>query len=405
MRYLPILAAALALASPAAAQVVRGQDIVVGDYYANGVFRVDPATGAATLLRAGAPFQGVSDADVTRDGEVLICDWSAGAIFKLDQAGGLSTLAAGLPGPIRMAVDHDGSVAVTALTSGQLLRVSPAGVITTIASGFSRPFAIAVEPNGDYLVTEDLSGRLWSVDRMTGAKTLLSSGLNLAQGVALFANGDYAVSSGHPDFIKRVPRGGGQPVLLVGSPPLGNPDDVHADGAGGFFVAESGLPLGHRVTHVDALGNLTIVSASGLFQNPEGLGVAPSLRGPSQVFTGPGAVFTLHVDLPGDAGRPYRIVASRSAYPGQSLPPADWRGTPLNADALFRRTSGGGLPPFTQNWSGLLDANGRAIAALDLTGLPPGALAGTSVHLHAITRDPAAPSGIRSFSSVLTLRF
>jgi hypothetical protein len=405
MRCLPLLAATLALAAPAAAQIVRGQDIVVGDYYANGVFRVDPATGAATLLRAGAPFQGVADADVTRDGEVLICDWSAGTIFKLDQGGGLTTLASGLPGPIRMAMDHDGSVAVTALSSGQLLRVSPTGAVSTIASGFSRPFTVAVEPDGNYLVTEDFSGRLWRVDRITGAKILLTNGLDLAQGVALFVNGDVAVSSGHPDFIKRVPRAGGSPTLLVGSPPLGNPDDIHADGAGGFFVSESGLPLGHRITHVDALGNLTVVSSSGLFQNPEGLGIAPSLRGPTQVFTGPGAVFSLALDLPADAGRPYRIVAARSAHPGQSLPPFDWRGTPLNPDSVFRRTRQGDLPPITQNWSGLLDANGRASASLDFSTLAPGVFAGTSLHLHAITRDPAAPSGIRSFSNVLTLRF
>lgn len=405
MRHPAILLALLALATPASAQIVRGGDVVVGDYYANGVFRVDPVTGAATLLRSGAPFQGVSDADVTRTGEVLVCDWSAGSIFKLDAAGALTTLAAGLPGPIRMAMDHDGSVVVTALTSGQLLRVSSAGAVSTIAAGFARPFAVAVEPNGDYLVTEDFGGLLWSVDRITGAKTLISSGLNLTQGVAAFANGDYAVSSGHPDFIKRIPRGGGNAVLLVASPPLGNPDDLHADGSGGFFVSESGLPLGNRITHVDALGNLSVVSASPLLQNPEGLGLAPVLRGPSQVHTGPGAVFTLQLELQADAGLPYRIVASRSAYPGQAMSAGDWRGTPLNPDSVFQRTRLGDEPPFTQNWSGLLDANGRASATLNLSGLTPGAFAGTHLHLQAVTRDAASPSGFRSFSNVLTLRF
>lgn len=400
------LLAALPLCTPsAAAQIVRGNDIVVGDYYANGVFRVDPATGAATLLRAGAPFQGVSDADVTRNGEVLICDWGAGAIFALDQGGALTTLASGLPGPIRMAMDHDGSVVVTALTSGQLLRVSANGAVSTIAAGFARPFAVCVEPAGDYLVTEDLSGLLWRVDRSSGGKSLIASGLNLAQGVANFANGDYAVSSGHPDFIKRVPRAGGPATLLVGSPPLGNPDDLHADGAGGFFVSESGNPFGHRITHVDALGNLSVVSSDPLFQNPEGLGVAPSLRGPTQVFTGNGAIFTLRLELPAQAGKRYRIVAALSAFPGQAMPPGDPRGTPLNADALFARTRAGDAPPITQNWSGVLDAQGRASAVLNLTPLAPGALAGTSVQLHAVTLDPAAPSGFGAFSNLLTLRF
>jgi len=402
---LSLFTALLLCTSSATSQIVRGNDIVVGDYYANGVFRVDPVTGAAVLLRAGSPFQGVSDADVTRNAEVLICDWSAGTIFKLDQGNALSTLASGLPGPIRMAMDHDGSVVVTALTSGQLLRVSAGGAVSTIASGFARPFAVCVEPEGDYLVTEDLSGLLWRVDRLTGGKTLIAGGLNLAQGVANFANGDYAVSSGNPDFIKRIPRGGGPATLLVGSPPLGNPDDIHADGSGGFFVSESGNPFGHRITHVDALGNLIVVSSSPLFQNPEGLGVAPSLRGPTQVFTGGGANFTLLIEMPAEAGKRYRIVASRGAFPGQPMPPGDWRGTPLNSDVIFQRSRAGDAPPFTQNWSGVLDANGRASATLNLTPLAPGALTGTSLHLHAVTLNPASPSGFGSFSNVLTLRF
>ncbi len=402
---LTLLPVFLLSSGPASAQLVRGQDIVVGDFYANGVFRVDPVTGAATLLRSGPPFQGVADADVTRNGEVLVCDWSAGAIFKLDPGGALTTLASGLPGPIRMAMDHDGSVVVTALTSGQLLRVSPTGSVSTIASGFSRPFAVCVEPGGDYLVTEDLSGLLWRVDRLTGGKILISNGLSLTQGVANFANGDYAISSGNPDFIKRIPRAGGPATLLVGSPPLGNPDDIHGDGAGGFYVSESGTPFGNRITHVDALGNLVVVSASPLFQNPEGLGVAPSLRGPTQVFTGAGANFTLLLELPAAAGLRYRIVASRSAFPGQAMPPGDWRGTPLNPDLIFLQTRAGDVPPFTQNWSGVLDASGRAVATLNLTPLAPGALAGTSLHLHAVTLDPSAPSGFGDFSNLLTLRF
>ena len=58
-----------------------------------------------------------------------------------------------------------------------------------------------------------------------------------------------------------------------------------------------------------------------------------------------------------------------------------------------------------QNWSGVLDPNGRASATLNLTPLAPGALTGTSLHLHAVTLNPASPSGFGSFSNVLTLRF
>lgn len=402
---LGLLIGIAAFAPSLSAQLVRGGDVVVADYYANAVFRVDPVSGAVSMLHSGAPFAGVSDADVTRAGEVLICDFSAGAIHVLTPGSGVSTLAAGLSGPIRMAVDHDGSVIVTSLLSGELLRVRRNGVVSTIAFGFTRPMAVTVEPGGDYLVTEDTSGLLWRVDRLSGGRTLLAGGLSLAQGVANFSDGDYAVSSGHPDFVLRIPRAGGSPNLFVSSPPLGNPDDLHADGSGGFYVSESGSPLGNRITHLSADGVLSVVTASPQLLNPEGLGVAPSLSGPMQVSTGPGSQFSIFVDLPDDAGFAYRLVASRSAFPGQLMPAGDPRGTALNADALFSRTRQGDLPPFTRNWVGQLDGNGRAVALLNLSRLAPGALAGTSLHLHAVALSAAAPSGIRNFSNVMTLRF
>ncbi|TAH38738.1 MAG: hypothetical protein EYC70_05065 [Planctomycetota bacterium] len=399
------------MAAPVPAQLVRGGDLVVADFYANGAFRVTRA-GVVTPLYAGAPLLGPADVAVDGDLDVFIADFTGGAIYRIESTSLLVPVAGGISGPIRMAVDHNGDLIVTTLTSGQLLRVTQAGVATPIASGFFRPFGVTVEPGGDYLVTTDLNpsfqidGRLWRVDRATGNKMEIAGNLDLAEAVALFHDGDYAVASGNPDYVDRIDRVTGFRTRLVSSPPLGNPCDLVGDFAGGFYVSESGLPAGNRIVHVDAAGALTVVSASPLLLNPEGLARAPQLSGPTAPFTGPGADFDLLLDFPGEGGRPYKIVAALSVFPGIALPAPDPRGSPLNPDVLFLRTRMGDFSPFTSGWTGgALGPQGRARAALNLSSLAPGALAGMAVHLHAFTLDAAAPSGLRSFSNVLSLHF
>ena len=386
------------------AQMVQGGDVVMADFYANGVFRITPA-GQVTSLFAGPPLSGPADVAVDLEHAIFIADFNGDALWRLEDNGTLRLLAGGLGGPIRLTVDHDGALIVACLTAGALRRVTQAGSVSLIAGGFTRPFAVAVEPDGNYLVTEDTNGRLYRVERTTGTRTLLASGLNLVEGVALLADGDYAVASGNPDYIDRLDRTTGQRTRLVGSPPLGNPCDIEADFAGGLLVAESGLPAGNRLVHVDSSGALTVITSNGLLLNPEGIDRVPHLSGPTVAFTGPGAAFELTLDFPGEGGRAYKILAAQSVFPGQALGSGP-RGSMLNRDPLFLRTRTGDFPPYTGDWTGrALGPNGRARASLDLSSLPPGALAGTYLHIQCLTLDPSAPHGVRSFSNTLSLRF
>ncbi len=391
-------------AAAAHAQIVNGGDLVTVDYSNLGVYRVQPS-GTVTLLHQGGVINGPSGVTVTPDRDILIANYNNNTIYRLSNAGVLTPLAVVPGGPIRIVMDVNGDCIVAVLTTGLLRRVTPAGVVTTIASGFNRPFGIAVEPDGNFLVTEDTSGRLSRVDRTTGAATVLATGLGLAQGVALFHDGDYAVMSGNPDLVWRIPRAGGAPVVLVGSQPLGNPDGMVGDFAGGLWISESGAPNGSRVVHVTSTGALTVLAAGSPFQNLEAIAIVPRLRGPVLPSTGPGSSYVLDLDCPGEAGAWYGIGASLSTFPGVALPAPDPRGAAVNLDSLFLLTFANDFPPFTTGWSGFLGGSGQASATLDLSAVAPGLLAGLSLHVQGLTLDSLAPSGIGSFTNVHTLRF
>lgn len=112
---------------------------------ADRLFRIDPATGARTLISAGGLFRSPIDLALQADGGVLVADQEANALIRVDPITGTQRV------------------------------VSSGGM-------FSYLTGVAVEPGGTILVSDAglgaLPGALLRVDPATGAQTVLLGGLD-----------------------------------------------------------------------------------------------------------------------------------------------------------------------------------------------------------------------------------
>ncbi len=141
---------------------------------------------AATLVLS---FVGVDEAAAKplKRGDILITDRGS-SISKIDPVTGaqtLITIGGVLDGLFGIAIDDDGQILVTAF----FVRVAglPAGVgrvdpetgrqtIITTGGFLSAPTGIAIEADGQILVTDSNLGGVVRVDPVTGAQTIVTTG-------------------------------------------------------------------------------------------------------------------------------------------------------------------------------------------------------------------------------------
>ncbi len=347
-------------ATPAAA---APGDILVADFNAfpdggGGVIRVDPVTGARTILSAnGAPRTGPGFADpagmaLAPGGEVLVADLNAfggpGGVIRVDPVTGarttLSENLAPLGGPSfedpsGIALDGNGDLLITDRSafggsSGGVMRVDrETGVRTAVSHNdapaggpsFVEPVGIALAPNGDIYVTDedafaDNSGGVIRVDPVTGARTVVSAngapagGPSFVEpvGVLLGPDGDLLVveEDGFADasggVIRVDPTTGARTTVSANAAPAGSPSFRQPYGIAlasdaSLLVADfDAFPgSGGGVIRVDPVsGARRVVSA---LDEPAG---GPSFVDPVGIAVIPGApVTTPAPPLPPAAGR------------------------------------------------------------------------------------------------------
>ena len=106
-----------------------------------------------------------------------------------------------------------------------------------------------------------------------------------------------------------------------------------------------------------------------------------------------GETMTLGLDAPGDGNLPYQVGSSLSA----GSIPIDTRLLYLGPDVLLVVSVQGLLPGIFSGYAGVLDAGGKASAAIHNPNVA--ALAGVRIHSAFVTLKPGAPSGLESISS------
>jgi sugar lactone lactonase YvrE len=241
---------------------------------------------------------------VINPGDILVVDANSfngnGGIFKVDPATGAQTLIATggfLQEPVAIAIEADGRILVTDRT-GLVIRVNPATGEQSVVSQhglFVDPFGLALEANGSILVADagyGGSGAVIRVDPATGQQTLLTSGgfLENPYGIAVEANGNIVVAdnsshvppfTGQGGIIRVNPLLGTQTPVSIGAQPFGCPFGIHVEAGGTLLTtvftyppygcAPSAIFRANPVT-----GEQTVVSPNSIGWNqPFGMATEP----------------------------------------------------------------------------------------------------------------------------------
>ena len=238
------------------------------------LMRVDPATGGLVEISRNGPqgalFDHPYDLAAAPDGTLLVADMGRfatsgqrtpdGAIVRVDPATGAQTLVSGggrLVDPAGLALAPDGAIFVVENVgldgNPEVLRIDPAtGAQTVVTSGdkLCYPFGIAIEPAGTLVVTEygDLLGgsepidcpqdlgAVLRVNPASGEQTLLSAGppfLRNPFGVTVAPDGSILVVN---------QTGGGAAVMRVNAL-TGVQQAVSGNGAGDAFMTPQRISL------------------------------------------------------------------------------------------------------------------------------------------------------------------
>jgi sugar lactone lactonase YvrE len=325
------------------------------------IVRVDPTTGAQTVISSGGQFIDPYGVALAPDGSLIVADrgsfGGAGTIFRVDPTTGVQTVITSggyLFDPSGVAFAPNGDILVADFVGRDIVRVDPAtGQQSIVAQGglFVGPFGITTTSDGTIFVADfgpfpGASGAVFRVDPATGAQTLISAGGQFVDpsGILVAPDGSLIVSDsnaidGRGAIFRVDPQTGAQTVIAQDGyfqEPVGEafaPD-------GSLIVADADAVDGNgAVIRVDlTTGVQTLVSSDGVFVNPLGVAVsppAPPSSTPPPPSSGPTA----------NAGGPYTVEEggtvtldpSGTTDPGQDLSKLTYLWD-LNGDGIFGET-------------------------------------------------------------------
>jgi len=298
--------------------VARGQLLAPGDIVvvgpmgaSQGVVRIDPVTGAQTLLQTGS--FNFSYIAVDRD-EVLYGSLGStpatAQIVRLDLATGASsilTMGLNLWNPQGIAIDGAGDLLVVNQgmssfppSDASFLRINAqTGEQTVLAQNvfLARPKDIALDVDGTAVVVEDtLWGALWRANPQTGAVTVISENqqgstlllvstlVGLAPG-AIFVNGPGGITG----LVRVDPGTGGQFQSLQGLPMIAS---IKSSLDGDLFLAlrpngPPPFPVTGGVVRFDPCSETIVgtVTSGGFLVSISNMAVVPVPRGAGKQVT------------------------------------------------------------------------------------------------------------------------
>ena len=337
------------------------------------VLKVDPRTQAVV----GTVITGLaSPYDITVDGHGDAFVNSSTTLWKVPQAGGYSTVVTGLSGMTGGAdVDIDSGDIILQSASAPdpaLLVKRDGSTVTTLGTGADARYGI-----GQHIPTGDLYSGSCCGD-FTPAENIFvlragSSAATVWLSSALPPVGVYSLKVDRASAAT-------QRLILGAFRPSSTPR-----GPGGIYTVDLSTKT---VNHLTTL-NFSLYETEILYR-----------RNVFGLNTGPGT-WQIGVNIPEDKGLSYILgVGFSGVRPGLPLP--DGRRIHLVPDDFTYVGLTIGLAPFLTGTSGTLNANGMAVALLDLRMLGK-AVNGFRFHFLAVTLDPRAPLGIKTITDPLAL--
>jgi MYXO-CTERM domain-containing protein len=247
------------------------------------VIRVDPQTGAQTLISEGGLLEEPVAIAVEPAGTLLVSDSAAGAILRIDPGTGGQTVVSGsFGGLLALALEPaTGDILATDASEATVLRVAPqSGAKSSFASGalLTLPQAIAVAPSGvSYIASFSDAWRLVRIPAGGGAPVSLALGFGFPSGVAVdVASGAVWVADTTEGAIVRVDPGTGAKTTVASGGELLFPFGVAAYGSQILVTDWGDDGVAPAVIRVNpGSGAQSVVSDADLLREPWAVAVVP----------------------------------------------------------------------------------------------------------------------------------
>jgi hypothetical protein len=299
------LAAGLCAGEVRAGVVLNPGDLVVSDQESQGglvydgaLVRVNPTTGAQTMISSGGLLNDPVGVAVDGAGRILVADFNSGgggALIRVDPLTGAQSLATAAPlsgQPRGVAIAPSGMIYVSC-DNGKIVAVNPvSGAQTTVSAGppLLVPEQMAFDGSGKLVVADAQAGgptpdgpggAVIGVDVTSGTESLLNTNpLHLAIGVAVEPSGAVLVSdfpgppSSLPARVSRLDRASGTLTPLSTGGALVRPGQMTIDEDGRLLVVDQAAYGSGGVIAIDRLtGAQSAVSSGGFFSHPSGVAV------------------------------------------------------------------------------------------------------------------------------------
>ncbi|MCJ7626030.1 MAG: NHL repeat-containing protein, partial [Anaerolineaceae bacterium] len=262
----------------------------VGSPLGGRIIKVDPDTGAQTIISSGNLLNGPYDVALDATGNIIVMDAFDQQIIKVNPADGSQTVISegGLfHTPHGIAIDAAGKIIVADVWyggTGGILKVDPVtGAQTVISSGGSliRPSGVTIDAAGNLYVTSsvEVTGgwglSVVKVNPTTGAQTVISSGTfrTMHAGIVIddSTGNIFVAEQYYNNGIIKVDPTGAQTFLASGSP-FQDPYQLNFDLAGNIVAADTNWFWEGRIIRVDpGTGAKTLISSGGLLVDPAGI--------------------------------------------------------------------------------------------------------------------------------------
>jgi sugar lactone lactonase YvrE len=287
------LAALLVAASPAAA---KPGDLYVGVPSGGGpgigtIIRVNPDTGVQHVVASGDPLMAPDGGDFTKGGKLLISDYDADAVFKVNvKTGNVGPLAVGAPfaGPTDVTVGPHGSVYAAdpfagANGRGAIFRVAGGNAHLVSDGQFFNGGPLGLDFANHRIYAEDQdagpggSGALISIKPSTGHQHVVSSGHHLSEpyGMTLSPDNKFAyLSEEENNSVVRVKLSSGRQHVVASGGKIDGPTGLAVGLDGMIYVTNDNSAAILRVNPKS--GHVAYVSEAGdLVPAGEGITVQP----------------------------------------------------------------------------------------------------------------------------------
>jgi DNA-binding beta-propeller fold protein YncE len=143
------------------------------------ILRLNPESGAQSLVTQAQLLDAPSDLAFTDDGDLLVADESAGAVIRVDPTTGAQEIETSVPvGTLGVAARDD---RIWLSGDGNVRRIDADGSSETIFSGGDDFFAIDFDAQGELVVADPDDDAVRAIDPEDGSATTIASGDLLAR--------------------------------------------------------------------------------------------------------------------------------------------------------------------------------------------------------------------------------